>query len=232
MAHAELPRRERGTIRLASQTYGHSRDGTALEVWLPPDAEPRVLVVGGIHGDEPETTTVLSSALRSLPPWALRCALVLAANPDGLVRGTRANANGVDLNRNLPTSDWSVEETTHRWGLEGPSEVALGTGGHAGSEPETRALIGLVERLRPEVVVAVHAPLACVDDPGATPLGSWLAELGGLPLVNGVGYPTPGSLGTWGHERRLPVITYELPPVSVARLLMVHGPVFTALLAR
>lgn len=232
MTRAELPRRERGTIRLAPETYGQSRDGTALEVWLPPTAKPRVLVLGGMHGDEPETTAVLSGALRTLAPWSLRCALVLAANPDGLLRGTRANANGVDLNRNLPTPDWSPEESTHRWGLEGPSEVALGTGARAGSEPETRALIGLVERLRPEAVVAVHAPLACVDDPDATPLAVWLSELGGLPLTDGVGYPTPGSFGTWGAERGLPVITYELPPVSVARLLMVHGPVFTALLAR
>ena len=221
------PRRERGTLRAASTTYGESREGRPLECFGSGD----VLVVAGVHGDEPETTVVVSAALRALRPDALRCAVVLAANPDGLVRGTRGNAAGVDLNRNLPTADWRAGETLHRWELHGPSDVALDTGRGPGSEPETRALIGLVERLAPRAVVALHAPLRCVDDPDATPLGRWLAQRSGLPLVPDVGYPVPGSLGTWGRERGVPVVTYELPPDGVPVLVRDHGPVVAELLA-
>jgi protein MpaA len=189
-------------------------------------------VVGGVHGDEPETTVVLSAALRSLPPWALRCALVLGANPDGLQRGTRANADGVDVNRNFPTLDWSEAETAYRWELDGPAEVVLSTGTAPASEPETRALLDLVDRLSPHAVVALHAPLACVDDPAATRVGRWLAELSGLPEMRDIGYPTPGSWGTWGRERGMPVITYELPAVSLPVLVRVHAPVLAELLGR
>jgi protein MpaA len=65
--------------------------------------------------------------------------------------------------------------------------------------------------LKPEAVVALHAPLGCVDDANDSPLGHWLAERSGLPLVADVGYPTPGSFGTWGAEHGMPVVTYEFP---------------------
>jgi protein MpaA len=227
-----LPHRERGTIRLAPRAYGESRAGRALEVFLPPEAEPRVLVVGGVHGDEPETTAVLSAALRSLAPRSLGCALVLAANPDGVLRGTRANAAGVDINRNFPTLDWSDTETLYSWEPDAQPEVALATGRSPASEPETRGLLELVEELRPRAIVAVHAPLACVDDPAATRLGRWLSELSGLPEVRDIGYATPGSWGTWGRERGVPIVTYELPAVSLPLLVRAHAPVLAELLAR
>jgi murein peptide amidase A len=188
-------------------------------------------VVGGVHGDEPETTAVLSAALRCLAPWSLACAVVLAANPDGLLSGTRANADGVDLNRNFATLDWSPAETLHAWELDGPPEVVLSTGTAAASEPETRALVGLVERFQPAALVALHAPLACIDDPFGTRLGRWLSDLSGLPEVRDIGYATPGSLGTWGRERGLSVVTYELPAVSLPVLTRVHAPVLGELIA-
>jgi protein MpaA len=47
-----------------------------------------------------------------------------------------------------------------------------------------------------------------------------------------IGYPTPGSWGTWGRERGMPVITYELPAVSLPVLVRVHAPVLAELLGR
>lgn len=226
-----LPRSQRGKVALSPETYGESLLGAPLEVFRPA-GECQVLVFAGIHGDEPESTTTLSWALRHLAEPPPNCAVVLAANPDGLSRGTRANAAGVDLNRNWPARNWSAETVCHRVFSEDPRDIELSTGDRAGSEPETQALMRLVEDLAPHTIVAVHAPLACVEDPGGTPLGRWLAERSELPLVDSVGYETPGSFGSWAPERGRHVITYELPVASLEQHLRKLAPVFLELFQR
>ena len=225
------PREDRGTIPWQPDVFGHSYLGAPLEVWRP--AGPcRLLIFAAIHGEEGETTNALSLALRHLTDPSPHCAVVLAANPDGLSRGTRGNARGVELNRNFPTGDWQREPVLHRATLDGPREVALSPGTEAGSEPETRALLALIRDLEPEAVVALHAPLACIDDPNDSELGRWLAERTGLPLVPDVGYPTPGSFGTWGAEQGLPVVTYEFGLVDPDEVSHMHVPVLVDLLQR
>ena len=225
------PRQEQGTIPWESDAYGHSHLGSALEVWR--SAGPcRLLVFAAIHGEEAETTTALSKALRQLAEPSPHCAVVLAANPDGLIRGTRGNARGVDLNRNFPTSDWRSDPVLHRSTLDAPRDVALSPGDSPGSEPETQALILLIRELEPEAVVALHAPLACIDDPNDSELGRWIAERSGLPLVPDVGYATPGSFGTWAAERGLPVVTYEFGLITPDEAVREHVPVLVELLTR
>jgi len=223
------PRQQIGTIPWEPQSYGRSQLGNTLECWRP-QGPCRLLVFAGIHGEEPETTFALSRALRLLPERPAHCAVVLAANPDGLIRGTRGNARGVDLNRNFPTRDWRPDAVMHRSTMDDPQDVALSPGSGAGSEAETRALIGLIEELKPETVVALHAPLACIDDAQQGPLAHWLAARTGLPLVKDVGYPTPGSFGTWGGEQGIGVITYEFPLATTDQLVRDHVPVLVELL--
>jgi protein MpaA len=199
-------------------------------VWRPAE-RCGFLLFAGIHGEEPETTYALSRALRQLAAPSAHCAVVLAANPDGLLRGTRANARGVDLNRNFPSRDWQAGPVTHRSTLEDESDIQLSPGDGAGSEPETRALMALISALRPEAVIALHAPLACIDDANESPLGRRLASRTALPLVRDVGYPTPGSFGTWGADQGLPVVTYEFPLAATEVLMRDHVPVLVELLA-
>jgi len=176
------PRPKWGTIPWEPQRYGRSHLGLPLEVWRP-DGRCLLLVFAAIHGEEPETTYALSRALRQLAAPPEQCAVVLAANPDGLIRGTRGNARGVDLNRNFPSRNWRPEPVTHRSTLEEPSDVLLSPGNHPGSEPETQALMALITELAPDQVIALHAPLACIDDAGESPLGRRLAQRTGMPLV-------------------------------------------------
>ena len=185
----------------------------------------------GIHGEEPETTFALSRALRQLSEPSAHCAVVLAANPDGLIRGTRGNARGVDLNRNFPTQDWQPDPVAHRSTLDDPRDVLLSPGSAPASEPETRALIELIGDLEPESVVALHAPLACIDDAKQGPLAHWLARQTGLRLVGDVGYPTPGSFGTWGAEQGIGVVTYEFPLTTTDAIVREQVPVLVDLLA-
>ncbi len=224
------PRQQIGTIPLNPESYGRSHLGNELEVWRPGGA-CRLLVFAGIHGEEPETTFALSRALRQLSEPSAHCAVVLAANPDGLIRGTRGNARGVDLNRNFPTQDWQPDPVAHRSTLDDPRDVLLSPGSAPASEPETRALIELIGDLEPESVVALHAPLACIDDAKQGPLAHWLARQTGLRLVGDVGYPTPGSFGTWGAEQGIGVVTYEFPLTTTDAIVREQVPVLVDLLA-
>jgi protein MpaA len=224
-----VERSERGVLRHSSEVYGESHDGNQLTVWLPADETPEILVLASMHGDESETTVVLSDALRSIQSEGLKNAAILCANPDGVVRGTRGNARGVDLNRNFPASNWSPEPVSYKSRKDGPRDIDLSPGAEPGSEPETRALLDLVERLQPRAVVTLHAALACVDDADSSPLGHWLSERSGLPLEV-VTYPTPGSLGSWAQEHDLNLVTYEFEPASLYDLKERHAPVLIELL--
>lgn len=210
-----VPRNLRGVLHHRIESFGRSVLGTNLEVILPTSGTPETLVLAGQHGDEPETTALLSSVVREIPRDELRCAVVLAANPDGVLRGTRGNANGVDLNRNFPTSNWKPDTVVYRWSSADPRDTELSPGTEPASEPETRALLELIEKLKPTSIVSVHAPLGCVDDPKLSELARWLSESSGLKLVEEIGYPTPGSFGTWGLEKELTLVTFELPHDSI-----------------
>jgi protein MpaA len=172
----------------------------------------------------------LSHALRLLDEPSPNCAVVLAVNPDGLIRGTRGNAQGVDLNRNFPTQDWKPDPVYNRYTLDAPRDVEFSPGSTPGSEAETKALMGLIEGLQPEGVVALHAPLACIDNDSEGPLGQWLADRTGLPLVSDVGYPTPGSFGSWGGEQGIDVVTYEFEMTGKDAIVKRHVPVLLELL--
>ncbi len=225
-----VERRDRGVIRHASSVYGASIDGIPLTVYLPDSASAEILVLASIHGDESETTVVVSEALRCLPRSDLRAAAILCGNPDGMLRGTRGNARGVDLNRNFPTSNWSPDPVCYKTRANDPRDIALSPGTQPASEPETSALLSLLERLKPRAIVSLHAALACIDDAGGSHLGRQLAERCALPLITEIGYPTPGSMGTWAAEQTLTLVTWELEAASLYDLKDRHVPILIDLM--
>jgi protein MpaA len=225
-----VPRRDRGLLRHEATTYGTSVDGLPLTVYLPEGGAAELLVMAAIHGDESETTVVVSEAMRCLPQGTLRAAVILCATPDGLARGTRGNARGVDLNRNFPTSNWSADPVFYKSRANDARDIALTTGSHPASEPETAALLALLDRLQPRAVVTLHSALACIDDSGASSLGRRLAERCALPFLTEIGYPTPGSMGTWAGERGLNLVTLELEDASLYTLKDRHVPILIDLL--
>lgn len=211
------PRPRRGKLELSFQRYGESVLGAPL-LWFPAPAadSDSGLILAGTHGDENAAVATLSAAMRTLPDRLRRHHVVLAVNPDGCQLGLRANANGVDINRNFPAANWQSGETVYRWNSAAEArDVLLSTGERPASEPETQALCALIHQLRPAWVVSWHEPLACIDDPRSSALGHWLAQQTALPLVSSVGYATPGSFGSWCSEIGLPCVTAEMPAVSV-----------------
>ncbi len=110
------PRAERGAFPPGTEHYGRSLLGAPL-IWFPAPAASREsgLILAGTHGDENSSVVTLSCALRTLTPSLRRHHVVLCVNPDGCQLGLRANANGVDLNRNFPAANWKEGETVYRW---------------------------------------------------------------------------------------------------------------------
>jgi protein MpaA len=122
---------------------------------LGPDSAPRkLLIVGCIHGNECAGTAILTALSRRPVPPGVQLWLVAEANPDGTAADSRQNAHGVDLNRNFP----------YQWArIANPVYYA---GPRPASEPETRAAMRLIRRIRPAVTIWYHQHLDLVDMPG------------------------------------------------------------------
>ena len=135
-------------LLLAALPIGHSVAGRPIRpvVLGSSSAVHRVLVVGCIHGNETAGIAIVQRLIATGAPRGTEIVAVTSVNPDGCVRGTRQNANGVDLNRNFP-SNWA------RIGRRGSFQWS---GPHPLSEPESRYAVKLIEQLRPQITIWFH----------------------------------------------------------------------------
>lgn len=182
--------------------------------------EAKVLILGGVHGDEIEGVWAAHALLRSFQesfPFKLDLTLVPALNLDGVIERKRTNGRGVDLNRNMATKDWSPVIKTERY-HPGPS---------ANSEPETQALEKFVLHEKPVFILSLHSwhPVLNVNG-DCMAEAERLAEITGYKIDADIGYPTPGCLGTFaGLERTSPTLTYEIERgLAVDKVLSIHVP--------
>lgn len=166
-----------------------------------------VLVIGVFHGEEPQGKILIDEYLKH--DKTLSCAekchtnllFIPCLNPDGMAKGERTNANGVDLNRNYPTKNWELTEKNEFFGGNSPA-----------CEIETKFMIEVLEEYNPKLILALHAPFKIVNYDGpAEEIAKKIAEIINYPTEESIGYPTPGSFGTYcGVERDIPTITLEL----------------------
>lgn len=197
------------------EELGRSNEGRRLFFYRLGEGPETIWLLSAFHGDEPESEEVLKRFWQELLTQqerlrGKRLIVMTAVNPDGLAKGERVNARGVDLNRNFPAKNWTSDHPgTRYWGGPGPA-----------SEPETQALLELFERFRPHRIVSIHTPLHNVNYDGpARDLAEEMAGHNGYPVEADIGYPTPGSFGTYlGRERQIPVITLELREAPLEKL--------------
>jgi murein peptide amidase A len=192
---------------------GHTVLGRPIEAvhFTPPSyaqARPPAILFGAIHGDEAVTQMMLERLADELierPPgrdtW-----IVPVVNVDGVVAGTRNNANDIDLNRNFASQSWGTQR-----------RPGYNPGAAAEDQPETQALVALIDRVGAHRLIALHATYRMVNWDGcAEPLAAEMTRMCGYPIEHDMGYPTPGSFGTkYGVEGGKEVITLEVPYLVV-----------------
>lgn len=191
----------------------------------------KILIIGGVHGVEPQSAYVaekliIEFGLQEERPCKLEMifkyylglvgANFVAVIPDfnryGLERNLRGNVHAVDLNRNFPASNWSSHY----------SNKAYFPGSSPGSETETKRLVEIIDGLYPTMIIALHTNhyvqhfhppqvnYDCVEECRGIERAHKLSEYLELPLTNDIGYPTPGSLGSYAKQRKIPCITLEM----------------------
>lgn len=174
----------------------------------------RVLVIGGIHGDELSSSAVALHWMRLAAeehpdmPQPVHWRFVPLLNPDGMLMHPpqRMNARGVDLNRNFPTPNWERDAKVY-WEKRTGKDKRRWPGPKPLSEPETQFLHDQMQGFRPHLIVSIHAPYGVLDFDGPSVPPSRLGRL----YLDQVGI-FPGSLGNYGGVHKgVPVVTIELP---------------------
>jgi len=122
-----------------------STAGREISIATAGDGEHRVMVIGSIYGNDPESIALLDNLMGGLTAVEdISLQVIRTPNPDGLAEHVRTNQNGVDLNRNFPSA----------WFTTNPNAL---TGPHPASEVETQHLMRLMREFKPERVIHVHS---------------------------------------------------------------------------
>ncbi len=188
----------------------------------PAAADTRVLVIGGMHGDELSSAAMAfrwiqlaqadvqfgGAANPAELAQAVHWRFIPALNPDGLFAqpAKRVNARGVDLNRNFPTPNWARDSRIY-WEKRTGKDPRRWPGTNPLSEPEARFLHEQMGSFKPSLIVSIHAPYGVLDFDGPSVPPSNLGRL----YLDQVGI-FPGSLGNYGGVHKgIPVVTIELP---------------------
>lgn len=227
------------TICGSSWVIGKSIQGRSIVAYSFGTGPKVILFTGGIHGSEPSGTTTMQAwaqhlqAYGDIVPADKRVVIVPNTNPDGIAKGSRNNANNVNLGRNFNTANWSASiETTS-------GTLPQGGGTSPGSEPEAAALIALTQQLRPRLEISYHARGSLVGAnkfADSVSIGDIYAKTVGYRTMfyNAeavMGYAMTGEYEDWmGEKMNIPAILIELPRAS-GNYLNAHLPALKKMLA-
>jgi protein MpaA len=199
---------------LRPMVIGFSLAARPIEVYTFGNGEKEYLIVAGIHGGYEWNTIALANELIThidenpdVIPSDVTLYIIRNMNPDGEARAHdvdgRVNNNGVDLNRNFPSDNWTAE-----WDRDGCWIYRPTTGGtYGGSEPETRSVMSFIGSRKLEAVISYHSAALGVF-PGGVPWTGPSKRLASA-LAKATGYPYPpidtgceytGTLADWAVE--------------------------------
>lgn len=183
------------------------------------------MIIGAIHGGYEWNTAALVQKMidelragtLTVPP-DITLYILPDLNPDGSINFPgdiygRANANGVDLNRNWD-SHWQAD-----WPRTGCfNAVPISAGQAPFSEPETKALSEFLSNNRVDALISYHSRMGAIFATGSSPLHPAADDLAKtLAAVSGYLYPPPGTgclytgqLVDWAVDHDIVALTIEL----------------------
>jgi predicted deacylase len=194
-----------------------------LEVYRFGTGSTERLIVAGMHGGDEYNTVELVEQLMAyigkhpeVIPSSVTLYILRDLNPDGVARALnylgRANANGVDLNRNWPANwqkDWP------RTGCWTTTYVTGGTG--PASEPETKALMAFIQSHHFDGLINYHSAALGIF-PGGIPISAASKRLAQAvadvttyhyPALN-TGCDYSGGMVDWTANLGIPSLDVEL----------------------
>ena len=196
---------------LTSIEAGLSVEGRPIPAFVSHNEASRYCyLIAGTHGDEPEGVYVQEKLVEwiKLAGLSIPYIIIPALNPDGLRINSRGNGNGVDLNRNLPASNWSDEARAQRYF----------PGTKPASEPETKFLLKMFEQYPPGIIFSFHSWQPFVNGRGnCDDILDYIHLVNSYAIVKDEidNHPTPGSLGSYVDEKLgIPIITFECPTLE------------------
>lgn len=158
-----------------------------------PRSDLKVLVVGSIHGDETQGHRVVrrlrgpyGKRIRNADLWT-----ITTINPDGVAADQRKNADGVDLNRNFS------------YGFDPTLDGGYNSGPRPFSEPETRAVKRLSQRVDFDLAIWYHQPWGetLVPCNSSRRYAKRYARVSGLAGSPECDVYSPGSAISWQRHR-------------------------------
>ena len=203
---------------LPSGTYrtiiGYSLAGRPIEAYSFGEGKREYLIVAGIHGGYEGNTVALANELITyinanpeMIPTSAKLYIIRNMNPDGEARSNdvdgRVNNNGVDLNRNFPSENWVADWDRDGCWIRSPTTSGL----YAGSEPETRTVMGFITAHKISALISYHSAVLGIF-PGGVPWEDPSKRLA-QALAKDTRYPYPpidtgceytGTLADWAVE--------------------------------
>jgi hypothetical protein len=187
---------------IGHRVLGKTVQGRKIVAWhLGEPGKKKVVLISLMHGDEPAPRRILTNLVDGPPVHGLDLWVVPVYNPDGFAHHTRKNAHGVDLNRNY----------SYKWvNLDGNYE----SGPRPASEPETRAMMRFLSRVRPAYILSFHQPLHAVDITERPKFSKRVAHSLGLPMSRlTCGSTCHGTMTMWfNHKFKGFALTVEYGP--------------------
>ena len=202
---------------------GYSVSARPLEVYKFGNGENERMIVAGIHGGNEWNTIALAEELiihlnehPETVPSDITLYILRNLNPDGEARAHtvdgRVNDHGVDLNRNWPSA-WQAE-----WSRDGCWDYLPTSGGdHAGSEPETMALINFINSHHIDALISYHSAALGIFPGGRPPDEASVSLAKAAAKVSKYPYPPidtgciyTGNLADWASEQGIAAIDIEL----------------------
>jgi hypothetical protein len=175
---------------IGTRVLGKSVQGRKIVAYhLGEPGRRKVVLISLMHGNEPAPRRILTNLMDGAPVHGINLWVVPVYNPDGFAHHTRKNAHGVDPNRNYP----------YKWArLNGNYE----SGPKPASEPETRAMMKFLAKVRPAYVLSFHQPLHAVDITERPKFSKRVARSLGLPMSRlNCGSTCHGTMTMWFNHR-------------------------------